>query len=491
VNPDVLIYMGSGSGDEELTFSGRFLPDTLAKELGTLTNIGRIFYSAPTTYSGRLKDNKNLISRTGHDDVEFWKNVFTLTGSDHICKISAESPFLDASLVREMIDQHVTYLAEFTFSENLPSGFSAEVLSKELIASIPDFSDKTLPLSKVIRTNINQFDVEIFYKEPDIRDKRLSFLSSDRRDKRIMGNIVSLYGKIPSYSEVKGIVESNPEVLYIGPSYLEVELTGACDLDCLYCYRRTLATPHPDIDADLLKNTFKQMRSFDLPYTVCYGGSGEPMMHPSFYEILSLTNDEPLVESVIVETNGLRADGNYLNFLLNHGPKIKTIVHISGMDRETYLKLHGGDCFEQVHRNILSLNEACNGRLFIQIMKINETEPFLDAYYDFWEKHKVAIILQKQNTYLGRVQDRRYSDLSPLDRVPCWHLQRDLFILSDGRVSFCKQDVDGDWSCGNAAAETVPKIWEMKKESFIRDYKKNYATAPDCRSCDEWYTFNF
>jgi spiro-SPASM protein len=491
VNPDVLIYMESASGDEELTFSGSFLPDVLAKALGTLNNVGRIFYSAPSTYSGRLISNKNFIPRTGHDDVEFWKDIFTRTGSDHICTIDTESPFLDASLIREMIDQHLTYLAEFTFSENLPPGLSAEVISKELIASIPDFPDKTLPLSRVIRTNINQFDVELFYKEPDIRDKRLSFLSSDARDKKIMENISSLHGKIPSYFEIKGIIENNTEVLYIGPSYLEVELTGSCELDCLYCYRNTLAKPHPDIDAGLLKNIFKQMRSFDLPYTVCYSGSGEPMMHPKFYEILALTNDEPLVESIIVETSGLQADGNYLNFVLNQGSKIKTIVNISGMNSETYLKLHGRDRFEQVHKNILSLNEACNDRLFIQIMKINETEPFLDAYYDFWEKQKLAIILQKQNTYLGRVQDRRYSDLTPLDRVPCWHLQRDLFILSDGRVSFCKQDVDGDWSCGSAAAETIPKIWEMKKESFIKDYKKNYATTPDCRSCDEWYTFNF
>jgi hypothetical protein len=54
----------------------------------------------------------------------------------------------------------------------------------------------------------------------------------------------------------------------------------------------------------------------------------------------------------------------------------------------------------------------------------------------------VPIILQKQNVYLGRVEDRRYSDLSPVERIPCWHLQRDLFILSDGTVGFCKQDVD-------------------------------------------------
>jgi len=491
LNSNILIYIENASDDRDLTFAGSFLAEKLSAALKKLDNTGEIFYSAPSAYSGRLSGDKNCFIRTGLDDIGFWKDMFSRTGSDHLCKIHAESPFLDASLIREMVDLHLKYLAEFTFSENLPPGFSGEIIAKDLIASIPELAEKTLPLNQVIKSNINQFDIELYYADPDIRDKRLSFLAGDKRDKKIMENIFSSVNKIPAYSEIRDVIEKNPEVLYIGPSYLEVELTGACDLDCLYCYRNTLKKPHPDMDAELLKKIIGQMRSFDLPYTVCYGGSGEPMMHPGFYEILGFTQEEPLVESIIVETNGLYADANYRNFILNHGSKIKTIVDMNGMNAETYLKLHGKDCFDQVQRNILSLNEASGDRLYIQVMKIGETEPFLDAYYDFWEKQKISIILQKQNTYLGRVRDRRYSDLTPLDRVPCWHLQRDLFILSDGSVSFCKQDVDGEWSCGNAGAATIPLLWDKKKESFVKDYKRDYATAPDCRSCDEWYTFNF
>jgi spiro-SPASM protein len=215
------------------------------------------------------------------------------------------------------------------------------------------------------------------------------------------------------------------------------------------------------------------------------------MMHPRFYEMLSMVQNEPLVESAIVETNGIHADANYRNYILNTGNKIKTIVNINGINPETYTRLHGKDYFDRVRENILALNEIAGDRLYVQIMKIKETEPFLDAYYDFWEKQKVPVILQKQNTFLGRIEDRRYSDLTPLDRIPCWHLQRDLYIMADGTVSFCKQDVDGDWKCGNCGSEKLSSLWEKKRVSFIMDYKKDYASSPDCRSCDEWYTFNF
>jgi len=490
VKSDILIFIDSAGSDEELTFNGSFLPGALTERCSQIKKCGAVYFSVPGSYSGSLSGNSNCHTRSGHDGVDFWKETFSRTGSEHICKIKAESPLLDVSLIGEMIDTHLEYLAEFTFSENLPAGFSCEIVSRALIDAIPELSEKTLPLSQVIKANINHFDVELFYKEPDIRDKRISFLTTNRRDRRIMEGICR-ENNAPAYAEIRPLIERRPEILYIGPSYLEIELTGRCDLDCIFCYRKTLGAVHGDMDPALVKGLFEQMRRFDLPYTVCFGGSGEPLMHRNFYEIVSLAAAEPLVETIIVETNGLYADENYLNFIMDAGPKIRTIVNINGFNAETYRSLHGTDNFDAVLRNVLGLLQSDRERLYVQIMKIKETEQFLDAYYDFWEKNNLQIILQKQNTYLGRIQDRRYSDLSPVERTPCWHLQRDLYITADGSVSFCKQDVDGVSSCGNLGADSLAGIWQKKKAGFLQEYRKDYPTSPDCKSCDEWYTFNF
>jgi spiro-SPASM protein len=487
---DILLFIDSATSDSELLFLGLFLPELLAQRLQTIEAAGTVYYSVPSAYHGKLSGNAACFVRSGHDDVEFWKDLFARTGSGHLCKIYADSPFMDPTIIREMIDHHLTYLAEFTFSENLPAGLSCEIVSKELIEAIPDLKEKTLPLSQVIKANLNHFDIEIYYKDPDIRDKRISFLSSRRRDAVIMERIYSLSSAFPAYESVRGIIEEHPEVLHIGPSYLEIELTGRCDLECLFCYRNTLKQHHGDMEKNLVPMLLEQMKSFNLPYTICFGGSGEPLMHPNIYEILSTAESDPLVESIIVETNGIYADANYCVHLSKDGGKIKTIVNMNGMNADTYTRLHGKDFFERVRRNILGLSETAPGRVYIQIMKINETEPFLDAYYDFWEKLKVPVILQKQNTYLGRIEDRRYSDLSPLDRIPCWHLQRDLYITADGSVTFCKQDVDAVNSAGTIRSATLNEIWENKKPSFISDYRKKYPASPDCASCDEWYTFN-
>lgn len=488
---DILIYIDEGVSEDDLFFADTYLPDSFDKRCRSIENAGTIFFSVPVQYSGRLSGSSSCLVRSGPDDVDFWKNLFARTGSSHLCKIRADAPFMDLSIINEMMDLHLAYLAEFTYSENLPAGLSCEIVSKELVDAIPVFDQKTLPLSQVIKSNINNFDIEIYYRDPDIRDKRLSFLSSRKRDARIMENIYRAGNAVPPYEKLKEIIERNPEVLYVGPSYLEIELTGECDCDCLFCYRKTLTKTNGVMDVSLYERILGQMRSFSLPYTVCFGGSGEPLMHPHFYEILVMTQNEPLVESIIIETNGIYCDTNYCTAIAEKATKARTIVNMNGMNRETYEQLHGIDRFELVQRNIDALRNAAEDRLHIQIMKINETEPHLDAFYDYWEQKKVPIILQKQNTFLGRIQDRRYSDLSPLDRIPCWHLQRDLYITADGTITFCKQDVDAVYACGNIKDASLVEIWKRRKQAFIQEYVKDYPAQPDCKSCDEWYTFNF
>jgi spiro-SPASM protein len=487
-----LLYVDDNLTDSDITFAGLYLPLELKNRLLSKDLFTEVKYTVPETYSGNLSGN-HTIRRQAKDDVSFWKKLFAELKADHIVKIFCDSPFLDTDIIADMVNTHTKYLAEFTYSENLPSGFACEIVSKELIDALPETGQQTLPLSQVIKSNINKFDVELYYKEPDVRNKRLSFRTGNPREKEILQNIFNLRSGIPEYSEVKNIIDRNPGVLYLSPSYVEIELTGRCDLDCIFCFRKTLKTVHTEMEIDLFKKILRDMNYFKLPYSICLGGSGEPMMHKNFFEILDIARDEKLIENIIIETNGILADGNYKNYLISMNDKrLKTIFNINGMDPESYKSIHNGDFFSTVFQNVTSIKDAVpfDDTIYIQIMKINETEQFLDKFYDFWEKYKIQIILQKQNTFIGRIKDRTYSDLSPLERTPCWHLQRDFNILSDGRVMFCKQDVNGDLARGNLNNDSISQIFANSKNSFLNDYKKNFGTNPDCASCGEWYTFN-
>jgi len=490
---DALLYIDDGLTDTDLTVGGEFTPDTLRSALTALSAFDNIRLAVPPGYGGKLLGAPDLIVRNDRNDISFWKRLLSESAAGHVVLVYADSPFLDPEIIKDMLDVHLRYQAEFTYSENLPRGCSCEIISRELVKSVPESDGNMLPLSEVVRSNINQFDVELYYRDPDIRDKRLSFRSGDRRERMIMENIISVAGGRPAYARIADIIAANPEVLHVAPSYAEVELTGRCDLDCVFCYRKRLASEHGDMPIPVYERLIDGLSSFGLPYSICLGGSGEPLMHPSFYELASRSLREGLLKNLVIETNGLLAGENLASFVRSSGDsRLRIIVNINGIDGATYSKLHGMDHFERVRGNILALREAVSGSegLYVQILKINETEPFLDQYYDAWEKSGVPIILQKQNTYLGLIEDRRYSDLSPLERIPCWHLQRDCYILSDGRVAFCKQDVDGVSAAGSLVTSTLGEIWSASLQAFTSNYRGELSLRPDCRSCDEWYTFN-
>ncbi|HNX60659.1 MAG TPA: spiro-SPASM protein, partial [Spirochaetota bacterium] len=388
----------------------------------------------------------------------------------------------------------LSYCAEFTYSENLPSGLSCEIISSELISSLPEAQEKRLPLSQVVRSNINQFDVELYYKAPDLRDKRISFRTSNPRDRKIMESLQKASGSVPLYEKLKGLIEQHCEALYAGPSYLEIELTGRADVTTVYSYREAIRELRGDMDPALFSKLIADMREFGLPYSVCLGGSGDPLLHPAFTKCLDTVLAEKLVQTVFIETDGIAMSDSFTMYLRGkNDPRVKIIVDMSGFDDQSYAKIHGSDRFRDILKNVLAVRDLFgekSDRLFVQIMKIRETENLIDQYYDFWEAQKVQIILQKHNSYLGVIEDRKYYDLTPLDRVPCWHLQRDLFVLADGRVGFCKQDINGDCSAWNAAATALSDIWENRRQLFVSDYKGKRSTRPDCSKCDEWYTFN-
>jgi spiro-SPASM protein len=500
ISTNILIYADeqlAGSGIDHFYLKDVFIPELLYSKLKNSKIINKIYFSVPPSISEKFSMFENVLIRDeidGVDGVDFWKDIFSKTTSVNIVKIYADSPFIDISIIEEMIAIHLEYLAEFTYSDNLPEGLACEIFSSDLIKLLPETNERTLQLGKIIKSNINQFDVELYYKEPDLRDKRISFRCSNPRDKKIMENIFFLSGNIPAYTEIKNIIEKNPQVVYIGPSYLEIELTGKCVLDCIFCYRKTLLLEHGDMSLSIFKKIISDMEEFKLPYTICFGGSGEPLEHPDFYKIAEMAIENSFVERIIVETNGINADSNYLSFLEgNSAGKIITILNFNGLEKESYTAIHGKDYFDTVLKNTLALNnsEKINPNFYTQIMKINETKSIIDKYYDLLEKNKVKIILQKQNIYSGSIADRRYSDLSPIDRVPCWHLQRDMYIISDGTVCFCKQDIEGKSARGNLNSQSIPEVWEKGKEAFISDYSGKFPEKPGCSSCDEWYTFNY
>ena len=80
--------------------------------------------------------------------------------------------------------------------------------------------------------------------------------------------------------------------------------------------------------------------------------------------------------------------------------------------------------------------------------------------------------------------------MTPLERSPCWHLRRDMFIRADGAVSLCKQDIENNVILGNISKESVLEIRKKASSYWEKNFVGGFEEIPDCNKCDEYFTFN-
>jgi spiro-SPASM protein len=120
---------------------------------------------------------------------------------------------------------------------------------------------------------------------------------------------------------------------------------------------------------------------------------------------------------------------------------------------------------------------------------MKENEEDLEAFFKSWKTRTENVIIQKYDTFSGMLPDRAIADLSPIARIPCWHLKRDMAVLLDGTVPLCREDVRVATRLGNALEEDLSVIWGRAQETYRAHLAGDYPGI--CAKCDEYYTYNF
>ena len=126
---------------------------------------------------------------------------------------------------------------------------------------------------------------------------------------------------------------------------------------------------------------------------------------------------------------------------------------------------------------------------FVQIVRMNENEEDLESFYRYWKDKNMEVIIQKYDHFCHFLPDRRVADLSPLKRMPCRHINREMCISSNGDVLMCREDVKHQNILGNAKEEALEDIWQKFDKKSIE--QSNLEFGDLCESCDEYYTYNF
>lgn len=448
------------------------------------------------------KFTSNICKKPPNDIIELLKECHKIAKKEKAKNISlvyGDSPLLDYKVSNQLFKLHLDNFAEYTFGDDYPEGITAEFFNFDFLEKIITFQSKkpeidSRKIFNCTNADINQFYVEVDLPEIDISRKRLNLTASSERNLELIKRIVSHCDGEFFFDKLPGIIENNPEILRIFPKYVEIELTNECNLKCSFCPINIISRPVARMDFELYKKIIDELSSTFDDIIVCLSLYGEPTLHKDLIPMINY-NLENKIKSTILETNGVTFGKNIADELTDiDSNRFQVIFGLDAVSEELYKRIKSGADLGTVTANIkyyLDKDERNLARTFLQIVKMKETLHEIDKFFGFWEPVTKNLILQKYNNFAGQLQDRKVADLTPLERIPCWHLQRDLVVFCNGDVPICKQDFQGTKILGNLKKETIKEIWARFLPIYNMDYRGDYSGFELCSKCDEWYTYNF
>ena len=443
-------------------------------------------------------------------------------GEYHLYYTWADCPLLDTAIAVSMAERHVKYAAEYSYADGWPYGFAPELLSPGtagIIAKIMEnfTSESALSVERdsifaCIQKDINSFDIETEISPIDLRACRLYLAADSKANLLLLEKLMNAGLKTAGHAERflnETDADSKIELLRTLPAFYNIQVAAACPQSCSIC-------PYPKSrDSSVSPNDVMSKENFSLilDKIVAFSGEavvslslwGELSLHPDKIELIEMILSRPAL-SLVIETSGIgwsKADLEHLAKKAALCPPVKNHILPSPLSWIVSLDAHDAGRYSEVRGNGYAEAYSCARTLlslfprdtYVQAVRIKGHEDDIENFYRSWKSegpdYGKHIIIQKYNDFAGMLEKLQASDLSPVKRRPCWHLKRDMNILINGQVPFCREIslIKGSGILGNAFDEDLSEIWDRGNSLYLEHCKFIYNGI--CENCDEYYTYNF
>ncbi len=274
------------------------------------------------------------------------------------------------------------------------------------------------------------------------------------------------------------------------PHVVHIELTNACNLECIMCDRESLSRQHRSIKMDTFKYIIDDLASIKVP-CVKLNRFGEPLLHPKLTEMIRYAKSQNIYK-VFFTTNATLLTEEKAEDIIKSG--LDSIdFSIDGGTKETYEKIRKGAKFEEVVNNIVRFKKirdrlgSSTPRMCLHTLLMNETKDEMKLVFDRWSDIVDEIHIMPVAQY-GNMEDHGFIDPSEVDGAlgPCTSLANPLLVFWDGTVTLCCADINGELAIGNILEESMSKIWKNKKMQRVLELhqRKDFSMLPICTNCD-------
>ncbi len=415
---------------------------------------------------------------------------------DHCFYFYGDTPLLDAVLSRKMYDNHCRYYADYSFADGYPLGLAPEIIASTALTELSKLvGEKSEAIERDslfswIQKDINSFDIETEISAVDLRLKRISLSMDNRLNySQLLSFMKDGFSNASDFMERAAELEKHCRQL---PAYYQIQITASCPQSCSYCPYPQIRPGHREdkahMEQEKLLELCRSIAAFTPDAHVSLSLWGEPSSHPRILEIMKSLKEIPL--NYLIETSGIGwpdPDCPY-NASLYSESCFQWILSLDALDRDIYRMLRG-EGYDEAYgfaRKLIAINPE---RTWIQAVRMKENEDDLEQFYRHWKEINDRVIVQKHDHFCGFLPEKKITDLSPLNRFPCWHLKREICIDLEGRAVLCREDLRGEHILGSCFSENLEEIWKRGETFFENHIKGDYKDL--CAECDEYYSFNF
>jgi MoaA/NifB/PqqE/SkfB family radical SAM enzyme len=316
---------------------------------------------------------------------------------------------------------------------------------------------------------------------------------------------------------LEGIARRVP---FAGPRTVHVDVTNACNTNCVTCWDHSplLSSPRARawkkqrVERDEVERLIDDVIGLGGLDAVIVSGMGEPFTHPQIYEILALLKARGLHVTVI--TNLVLVDPARIAALVD-----QLLIGIHGATKASYQAFHPsftGDQWERLHRILGRLRGRRDKHVHV-ISGCNAHEIFemidLGVRYDAAQINfklaslghgtETARISEAQRSWLVAELPRARAhaeasgiatnldvfeaqlraggaDTAPIDEIGCFMGYVYARVLVDGTVLYC---CNTEVVVGNLREASFSELWRGPGWQALRDRMHRGDYLPSCRQC--------
>lgn len=281
------------------------------------------------------------------------------------------------------------------------------------------------------------------------------------------------------------------------PLYVYLELTDSCNFNCKFCSVNKKSSNF--IPVFLAKKVLDELKNNNI-YDIYYTG-GEPMLHPSFNEIIEYGNKLGFRQTVLTNGSLIKKKEIILD-------KITCVCISLHGSKKVHNLLTKSDNYDSLIDNIKLSNKYTNVKINYTVTSENQDISEMINVLELASKYNVGVSFAKYNNVGNGKRNNCSIDINKfvetLDVLkkrgyefgindcisPCLLEDRYEYlshgcgagylfasITYDGNVKICPSS---NWILGNISKSSFVKIWSQK---YLKEYRKFDWIPLYCKSC--------